>query len=115
ESLSFLVKHGRQSALREISKKIAPEHEFDARVEFVSSSESIGQGASIAGLFQNGRGFSTVMIWIAFMSGLFMVYGLNSWLTKLMAMSGFSLGSALTFVLVFNTGAMVGAIAGGWL
>ena len=55
------------------------------------------------------------MIWVAFFMGLFMVYSLSSWLTKLMAMSGYSLGSALTFVLVFNIGAMVGAVGGGWL
>lgn len=49
------------------------------------------------------------------MTGLFMVYALNSWLTKLMAMSGHSLGSALNFVIVFNVGAIVGALGGGWL
>jgi hypothetical protein len=48
------------------------------------------------------------MIWVAFFMGLFMVYALSSWLTKLMAMAGYSLGSALTFTIVFNLGAMVG-------
>jgi MFS transporter, AAHS family, benzoate transport protein len=56
-----------------------------------------------------------VMIWVAFFMGLFMVYALSSWLTKLMAMAGYSLGSALTFTIVFNLGAMVGAVLGGWL
>jgi MFS transporter, AAHS family, benzoate transport protein len=46
---------------------------------------------------------------------LFMVYALSSWLTKLMAGAGYSLGSALSFVLVLNVGAMIGAIGGGWL
>ncbi|MCY1232972.1 H+ symporter family [compost metagenome] len=46
---------------------------------------------------------------------LFMVYALSSWLTKLMAAAGYSLGSALTFVLVLNFGAMIGAVGGGWL
>lgn len=46
---------------------------------------------------------------------LFMVYALNSWLTKLMAQAGYSLGSALTFVLVLNVGATVGAVFAGWL
>ena len=55
------------------------------------------------------------MIWVAFFFGLFMVYALSSWLTKLMAMAGYSLGSALNFVLVFNVGAMIGAVLGGWL
>lgn len=55
------------------------------------------------------------MIWIAFFTGLFMVYALNSWLTKLMAMAGHSLGSALNFVIVFNVGSIAGSVFGGWL
>src|SRR3546814_9153457 len=46
---------------------------------------------------------------------LFMVYALSSWLTKLMASAGYSIGSALTFVIVMNLGGIFGAIAGGWL
>ncbi|EDT07767.1 general substrate transporter:major facilitator superfamily MFS_1 [Paraburkholderia graminis C4D1M] len=55
------------------------------------------------------------MLWIAFFMCLFMVYALSSWLAKLMASAGYTLGSALTFVLVLNLGAMIGAIGGGWL
>ncbi len=55
------------------------------------------------------------MFWIAFFTCLFMVYALSSWLTKLMANAGYSLGSALTFVLVLNFGAIAGAVGGGWL
>jgi AAHS family benzoate transporter-like MFS transporter len=66
-------------------------------------------------LFQDGRGFSTVMFWIAYIAVLFMLYALTSWLVKLMAMAGYSLGSALNFLLAFNIGAIVGAIGGGWL
>ncbi|MGH8482792.1 MAG: MFS transporter, partial [Pseudomonas sp.] len=73
------------------------------------------QETPVRDLFKQGRGFSTVMIWTAFMTGLFMVYALNSWLTKLMAMAGFSLGSALNFVIVFNLGSIAGAMFGGWL
>jgi MFS transporter, AAHS family, benzoate transport protein len=69
----------------------------------------------VSQLFQDGRGFSTAMFWIAFFMCLFMVYALSSWLTKLMAGAGYSLGSALTFVLTLNFGAMIGAIGGGWL
>ena len=73
------------------------------------------QGAPVGKLFQDGRGFSTLMFWVTFFMCLFMVYALSSWLTKLMAGAGYSLGSALTFVLVLNFGAMLGAVGGGWL
>jgi AAHS family benzoate transporter-like MFS transporter len=55
------------------------------------------------------------MFWIAFFMCLFMVYALSSWLTKLMASAGYSLGSALNFVLALNVGAIIGAVGGGWL
>ena len=44
-----------------------------------------------------------------------MVYALGSWLPKLMANAGYSLGSSLSFLLALNFGGMAGAIAGGWL
>ncbi|SEJ31111.1 MFS transporter, AAHS family, benzoate transport protein [Azotobacter beijerinckii] len=118
ESMAFLLKQGRQDKLRAIVKRIAPGYPLDANVEL--SGHSVGtakqdQRASFWRLFQDGRGVSTIMIWAAFMTGLFMVYALNSWLTKLMAMAGYSLGSALNFVIVFNIGSIVGAIGGGWL
>jgi len=75
----------------------------------------VASGAPLAKLFQDGRGLSTLMFWVAFFTGLFMIYSLSSWLTKLMAMSGYSLGSALSFVIALNLGAMFGAIVGGWL
>ena len=44
-----------------------------------------------------------------------MVYALSSWLPKLMASAGYSLGSSLSFLLALNFGGMAGAILGGWL
>jgi AAHS family benzoate transporter-like MFS transporter len=44
-----------------------------------------------------------------------MVYALSSWLPKLMANAGYSLGSSLSFLLVLNFGAIFGAVGGGVL
>jgi len=55
------------------------------------------------------------MVWLAFGMCLLMVYGLNTWLPKIMIASGFDLGSSLQFLVVLNIGATVGALAGGWL
>ncbi|SFB04006.1 MFS transporter, AAHS family, benzoate transport protein [Collimonas sp. OK607] len=114
ESLAFLIKEGRDEEVRAIVKKVVPDFQITPQHEFLGAAASKKQ-APVISLFQEGRGFSTVMIWAAFMTGLFMVYALNSWLTKLMAMAGYSLGSALNFVIVFNVGAIVGALGGGWL
>jgi AAHS family benzoate transporter-like MFS transporter len=115
ESMPFLIKQGRYDELRRIVNKLVPGNQFNGSEKFVVPASDLSNSAPVAKLFLEDRGFSTSMIWVAFFMGLFMVYSLSSWLTKLMAMAGYSLGSALNFVLVFNIGAIVGAVTGGWL
>ena len=115
ESLPALIKQGKTDEIRRIVSKILPDTRFSGNEEFVVPAEDRATSAPVAKLFADGRAFSTLMLWTAFFMGLFMVYALSSWLTKLMAMAGYSLGSALNFVLVFNIGAVCGAVGGGWL
>lgn len=115
ESMPFLLAKGRTEELRKIVSKLDPSYQPLAGDRFVVPAEDRADSAAIKHLFSEGRGFSTAMFWIAFFMCLFMVFALSSWLTKLMAGAGYSLGSALTFVLVLNVGAMAGAIGGGWL
>lgn len=115
ESMAFLIAQGRQAELQRIATALDPAHRPAEGDVFTLPAQDKAVGAPIRQLFQDGRGFSTVMFWVAFFMCLFMVYALSSWLTKLMAGAGYSLGSALTFVLVLNVGAIVGAVGGGWL
>jgi AAHS family benzoate transporter-like MFS transporter len=115
ESMPFLLARGRHEELKRIAAKLEPGYRPSATDRFVVPAEDKADSAPIRHLFSQGRGFSTVMFWIAFFMCLFMIYALSSWLTKLMAGAGYSLGSALTFVLVLNVGAIVGAVGGGWL
>jgi len=115
ESMPFLLARGDHEALRRIVSRLAPEQRWSASDRFALPAQDKAASAPIRHLFHEGRGFSTVMFWIAFFMCLFMVYALSSWLTRLMAGAGYSLGSALTFMLVLNLGAMIGAVGGGWL
>nr|WP_315595195.1 MFS transporter [uncultured Cupriavidus sp.] len=115
ESLSFLAAQADQAKLRQVVTRLDPSAAYSANDTFATAHQATGTSVPVAKLFQDGRGFSTVMFWIAFFTGLFMIYALSTWLTKLMAMSGYSLGSALSFVIALNLGAVVGAIGGGWL
>jgi AAHS family benzoate transporter-like MFS transporter len=115
ESMPFLIRENRLDELKQIVARMEPSYRPDAGDRFALPPQDRAEGAPIGKLFQEGRGFSTVMFWIAFFMCLFMVYALSSWLTKLMASAGYSLGSALTFVLVLNFGAVIGAVGGGWL
>ncbi|SPR96398.1 Benzoate transport protein [Cupriavidus taiwanensis] len=115
ESLSYLASRANQARLRQAVAQIDPSFQFSASDTFVAEQQGQATGAPLARLFQDGRGVSTVMFWVAFFTGLFMIYALSTWLTKLMAMAGYSLGSALSFVIALNLGAVIGAIGGGWL
>jgi len=115
ESMPFLLAKGRVDDLKRVASRLEPSYRPAATDRFAVPAEDKADSAPIKHLFHEGRGFSTAMFWIAFFMCLFMVYALSSWLTKLMAGAGYGLGSALTFVLVLNIGAMVGAIGGGWL
>jgi AAHS family benzoate transporter-like MFS transporter len=115
ESMPYLIKMNRLEELKKIVTRMEPTYLAGESDRFSLPAEDRAEGAPIGKLFQDGRGFSTLMFWVAFFMCLFMVYALSSWLTKLMASAGYSLGSALTFVLVLNFGAVIGAVGGGWL
>lgn len=115
ESMPFLIRQNRVSELKGILARIEPGYRASDDDRYTVAARDSAEGAPIGKLFQDGRGFSTVMFWIAFFMCLFMVYALSSWLAKLMAGAGYSLGSALTFMLVLNFGAVIGAVGGGLL
>lgn len=62
-----------------------------------------------------GRGFlgGTLLFWLANGMGLLLVYGLNTWLANIMLSAGFPLASSLSFLMVLNIGAILGAPSGG--
>lgn len=115
ESMPFLIKEGRLDEVRKIVARLDPSYRPQADDNFALPTTDKADNAPIRHLFRDGRSLSTVMFWVAFFMCLFMIYALSSWLAKLMASAGYSLGSALTFVLVLNFGAVIGAIGGGWL
>ncbi len=115
ESVPYLLRQGRTDELKRLAARIDPAYQPQADDRFVVPGADANTSAPIRQLFQQGRALSTLMFWLSCFMCLFMVYALSSWLTKLMASAGYSLGSALTFVLVLNFGGMVGAIGGGWL
>ncbi len=56
----------------------------------------------------------SIVFAVATMATLFAWYGLGTWLPGLMQQAGYNLGSALTFALTLNLGAVVGSILTAW-
>lgn len=114
ESIGFLIRQGQQDKARALLNRLSPgtRIEVDDALVIVDSN---GKGASVVELFRHGLAVRTAMIWVAFFCCLLMVYALSSWLPKLMAGAGYSLGSSLSFLIALNLGGMAGALLGGRL
>lgn len=114
ESVGFLLRQGRGGQARDMLARIDPGARIAADAHLVQA-DAKGAGVPMLDLVKDGRAMGTLMIWVSFFCCLLMVYALGSWLPKLMANAGYSLGSSLSFLLALNFGGMAGAIAGGWL
>jgi AAHS family benzoate transporter-like MFS transporter len=69
----------------------------------------------MAGLFEGKLALVTIGVWVASFMGLLLVYGLNTWLPKIMADAGYEVSDSLVMLFVLNIGAVVGLILAGWL
>lgn len=109
ETASHLIRTGKKDQLIATLSKVSPGVSFQQNDEFV---ELRGKETKvpIMGLFQDKRALSTVMFWIAFFSCLLMVYGLNTWLPKLMIDAGYGLNSSLAFLITLQGGAIIGTL-----
>ena len=115
ESMPYLLRSGRLDALRSIAARLDPANPPAPSASFALADAGPSGKAPVQQLFSEGRGMGTLMLWTTYFMCLFMVYALSTWLTKLMANAGHSLGSAMTFVMVLNLGSIIGALGGGWL
>lgn len=52
-------------------------------------------------------------VWVGAFMGLLLVYGLNTWLPKLMNEAGYSIASSISLLLILNVGAVVGLLLAG--
>ena len=73
ESMPFLIKMGRIDELKKIVSRMEPSYTPSANDTFELPSSHKASSAPVGKLFQDGRGFSTIMIWVAFFMCLFMV------------------------------------------
>lgn len=110
ESTSYLIKTGKKEKLFAILSKVNPALTFNATDEIVEEKVTVTK-VPVVGLFKENRALSTVAFWLAFFCALLMVYGLNTWLPKLMTEAGYGLNSSLTFLIALQGGAVIGILA----
>jgi AAHS family benzoate transporter-like MFS transporter len=107
ESPVHLVKRNRLESLRGILRRVRPSQPLAADAELQVDTTAAGK-APIKAIFQNGRAYSTIVLWVMFFMHWYLTYGFIVWMPKLMMTAGFSLGSGLFFLLTQQTLALVG-------
>jgi AAHS family benzoate transporter-like MFS transporter len=116
ESLTFYMDRKNKQKIVEILNKVNPPGDYTERDHFQFKLFDIGlKKPPVEKLFKNKRAFSTFCFWIAVFCMLMMVYGLNTWLPKMMQETGFSISSSLAFNLVLGIGQIIGSLGGGYL
>ncbi|WP_321886490.1 MFS transporter [Paraburkholderia bannensis] len=117
ESITYLLANAKFEEADRVLRIIAPSLRRSAASLAPLNAQANGNPSKLrtAQLFTEGRGRNTILIWIGFGMCMLMVYGLTTWLPKLMVANGYSLGSSLSFLLTLNAGAVLGGLASGWL
>jgi len=106
ESPVHLFKSGRLAELRGFLQRVRPTEPLAEDTQF-EINKGTGK-APIAAVFQEGRAFSTIVIWIMYFMNMYVIFGFTVWLPKLMMNNGYSLGSGLFFLLTLQVVSYIG-------
>ncbi len=110
DSTVFLAAKGSKKELRKVMNKINPEGNYTEQDEFELFEKNTEKGTPVTQIFKNKRGLSTSMFWITYFMSLLMVYGLSTWLPKLMMQAGYGLNSSISFLIILHAGTIVGTL-----
>lgn len=113
ESMAIYHKKNKKEKIVEILQQANPSFVPSPEDNYQLQAEA--KKASFKTLFQKGYARNTSLFFSMFFLNLFVIYGLQTWLPKLMNVSGFTLKFSLIFVLMFNAGSLLGVPLGGWL
>lgn len=112
ESPKWLETRGRHAEAEEISQRtgVVLEAVIEAVVKEGQKPERVG----FLGLFGGKLAIPTLLLGMMSFSGLLLTYGLNTWLPKIM--QGYDKGAqySLMFLLLLNTGAVLGGLFAAW-
>ncbi len=112
ESVAWLAARGRLDEARAISLRTGVDLPSSEPAAVVAAQPLANGKAGFAGLFGPGYLLPTLILGSMSATGLLLVYSLNTWLPELMLRAGFNAKGSLSFLLVLNGGAVIGALLG---
>lgn len=82
---------------------------------FILNSPRMSRNSTISQLFRHGFARGTIILWMTYFMGLFVIYLLNGWLPTIMRSGGISLEQAAVIAGLFQLGGPLGGIIVGAL
>lgn len=117
ESISFLLAQGQRDEAEALSRRFGVPIQEVARAVEKEEETAVHEGRlhAVKTLLSRLYFLRSVAFWVASFFGLMLIYGLSTWLPGVMTVAGYSVGSALSFLLLFQGGAVIGNLVAGGL
>jgi AAHS family benzoate transporter-like MFS transporter len=110
ESPTWLMSRGRVEEARALAERTGVP--LTEAVPVATAADGSRDRAGFAGLFSGGNALPAILLGFMSVLGLVLVYAINTWLPELMLRAGFNAKGSLSFLLVSNGGAVIGALVG---
>ena len=110
ESIQFLLSRNRQEEVNQILNRF--QIEFHVKIKLIKLHPLYERKMDFYFILKRIHKSNTTF-WITYIMGMFLIYGLNTWLPQMMRQAGYPLGSSLSFLLMLNITATVGALFAG--
>lgn len=116
ESPAFLIAKGRLNPHASATVlRLRPGFDATAAQRLYVGDRPTHAKTGLAALFADGRGASTLLIWVLFICTQAMVFFVQSWYVTLLTRAGHSLESVLRTFSLWDFGALVGGVALAWM
>jgi AAHS family 4-hydroxybenzoate transporter-like MFS transporter len=114
ESLQFLaVQRRRLDQLARWLRELDPRLAIDSATRFITNEDARG-GVPIVHLFHEGRGPTTILLWIVNFTNILILYSLSNWLPTIVTGMGYTLQTANLIATIMQAGGLIGTFGLAW-
>lgn len=106
ESLRFLALRKDRAGITKVLGRMGASSEWNGKLRLASAEVR----APISGLFAQGRGLGTLLLWLTLFCSLLLTYLLINWMPILVRRSGLGIEVAVSAVAMLNLGAVAGCV-----
>ncbi len=108
-----MIKQAPAARIRAILNRLYPGQISD-NVRFILPAQPAA-GNAMRIVLSRQYGFGSLMLWLVYFMGLFLVYILGSWLPTLVKAVGMTVSQAAIMTAIYQAGGTLGSLFAGWL